>query len=157
EIRSLDRDLPIASIRTAEDVLDETLSSRRFSLILMTLFAATALGLAAIGVFGVVSFAVSQRTKEIGIRMALGATASNVLRRAVSQGMLPVAVGMLLGLIAARALTGMLTAMLFGVDPADPLTLVGVVTALLVTALAAAWIPARKAARVDPIVALRYE
>ena len=157
EIRSLDRDVPIASIRTAEDVLDDTLSSRRFSVILLTLFAATALGLAAIGVFGVVSFAVSQRTKEIGIRMALGATASNVLRRTMSQGMLPVLVGMLLGLMTARALTGMLTAMLFGVDPADPLTLMGVVTVLLMTALAAAWIPARRAARVDPLVALRYE
>jgi len=157
EIRALDGNLPIASIRTAHDTLDQSLSARRFSLMLLTLFAGAALGLAAIGIFGVVSFAVSQRTKEIGIRMALGASASHVLRRTILQGMLPVAAGVGLGLFAARALTGMMTAMLFDTRASDPLTFFGVVATLVLTALAAAWIPARRAARVDPIVALRYE
>jgi predicted permease len=157
ELRALDANLPIAAIRTADAVLDETVASRRFSLVLLTLFAGAALALAIIGVFGVVSFAVSQRTKEIGIRMALGASASNVLRRTIAQGMLPVFVGIVLGLLAAHTLTGMMTAMLFDVRPTDPITFGAVVATLVAAALAAAWIPARRAARVDPLVALRYE
>jgi putative ABC transport system permease protein len=157
DLRALEGDLPIAAIRTAGDLLDEMLSPRRFSLILLTLFAGAALALAIVGVFGVVSFAVSQQTKEIGIRMALGATASNVLRRTISQGMLPVIIGVVLGLLAARMLTGMLATMLFDVRPTDPITFGAVIATLLVAALAAAWIPARRAARVDPLMALRYE
>ncbi len=157
ELRALDSELPIAAIRTAEDVLDETLSSRRFSLIMLTLFATAALGLAIVGVFGVVAFGVSQRTREIGIRVALGATSSNVLRQAIWQGMLPVIVGMVAGLAAARSLTSMMASMLFGITPSDPITIAGVVVTLSIAGLIAAWIPARKAAKVDPMVALRYE
>ena len=157
ELRTLDSELPIAAIRTADDVLDETLSPRRFSLIMLTLFAMAALGLAIVGVFGVVAFGVSQRTREIGIRVALGATSSNVLRQAIWQGMLPVLVGLLIGLVAARSMTDMMTTMLFGIRPSDPITIAGVIVTLSAAALAAAWIPARKAVKVDPMVALRYE
>jgi putative ABC transport system permease protein len=156
-LRALDGELPVAAIRTAEDVLDETLSPRRFNLIMLTLFAAAALCLAAVGVFGVVAFGVSQRTREIGIRIALGATSSAVLRRAIWQGMLPVLVGMGVGLAAARSMTGLMASMLFGVRPSDPLTIAGVVATLSTAALAAAWIPARRAAKVDPMIALRFE
>ena len=155
ELRALDRNLPIATIRTGEQVLDETLSSRRFSLVLLTAFAASALGLAAVGVFGVMSFTVAQRTKEIGIRMALGASSADVLRRTIVQGMIPVIAGTLVGLAAARASAKALDTMLFGTQPSDPATFFGVVVTLLVVATVAAWIPARSAARVDPTVALR--
>ena len=124
---------------------------------MLTLFATAALGLATVGVFGVVAFGVSQRTREIGIRIALGATSSNVLRRTIWQGMLPVVVGVVIGLAAARSLTSMMATMLFGVAPSDPVTIVGVVVTLSIAGLTAAWIPARKAAKVDPMVALRYE
>jgi putative ABC transport system permease protein len=157
ELRALDSELPIATIRTAEDVLDDTLLARRFSLILLSLFACAALGLATLGVFGVVAFGVAQQTREIGIRIALGATTSSVLRQTLWRGMFPVIVGMLLGLAAARALTGMMTSMLFEVRPADPITIAGVAVTLIGAALAAAWIPARRASKVDPMVALRHE
>jgi putative ABC transport system permease protein len=157
ELRALDSDLPIATIRTAEDVLDDTLSPRRFSLIMLTLFAAAALGLAVVGVSGTVSFGVSQRTREMGIRVALGATSSNVLRQAMWQGMLPVTAGLAIGLVAARSLTTMLSAMLFETRPSDPATMVAVIATLASAALAAAWLPARRAAKVDLMVVLRYE
>ena len=157
ELRALDSELPVAAIRTAKDVLDETLSPRRFSSIMLTFFAMAALGLATVGVFGVVAFGVSQRTREIGIRIALGANSSNVLRQTIWQGMLPVIVGIVIGLLAARSLTNTMTSMLFGIAPSDPITIAGVVVTLLLAGLTAAWIPGRKAAKVDPMVALRYE
>ena len=120
-------------------------------------FAASALALAAVGVFGVMSFTVAQRTREIGIRMALGASSPDVLRRTIVQGMIPVIAGTLVGLAAARASARVLDTMLFGTQPSDPATFAGVVITLLAVAMAAAWMPARRAARVNPIVALRYE
>ena len=124
-VRSIDRDLPIASIRTGGDLIGETLSSQRLSLVLLSVFAAVALILSAIGVYGVLSFTVSQQTKEIGIRMALGAARRDVLGLMLWKGLWPVVVGVTLGIGAALGTTRVLAKMLFDVRPSDPLTLLG--------------------------------
>jgi putative ABC transport system permease protein len=157
EVRALDRDLPISGIRTSQELLDGSLSRRRFSLVLLTTFASTALALAIIGVYGVLSFAVAQRTREIGIRLALGAGSRDVLRLTLGQGMRPVLAGLLIGILAALGATRVLTGMLYEIQPTDPPTLAGVAVVLLGAALAATLIPARRAARVDPMVTLRHE
>ena len=128
-MRSIDRNLPIASIRTGRDLIDETLSSRRLSLVLLSVFAAVALVLSVIGVYGVLSFTVSQQAREIGIRMALGAAARDVLGLMLWKGLWPVVVGLTLGLGAALGATRVLTTMLFEVRPSDPVTLLAVVGA----------------------------
>ena len=156
-VRSLDRDLPIASVRTGTQLIDETLSSRRLSLVLLSVFAAIALVLSVIGVYGVLSFTVSQQTREIGIRMALGAAARDVLGLMLWKGLWPVVVGLALGIGAALGTTRVLAQMLFEVRPSDPLTLLGVVALLLVAAFLAVLVPARRAARVDPLIAVRCE
>ncbi len=155
ELRALDRDLPIASMKTADQLLGDTLSSRRFSLVLLSIFAGTALFLSSVGVYAVLSFTVSQRTKEIGIRLALGAAGRDVLRLMVRQGMLPVLLGALVGLGVALGSMRVLATMLFEIRPSDPVTLLGVTLVLLCAALVAVLIPARKAARVDPVIALQ--
>jgi putative ABC transport system permease protein len=156
-IRSMDRDLPIASVRTGRDLIDETLSSRRLSLVLLSVFGAVALVLSVIGVYGVLSFTVSQQTKEIGIRMALGAAGRDVLGLILWKGLWPVVVGLTCGIGVALGTTRVLTKMLFEVRPSDPLTLLGVVALLLATAFVAVLVPARRAARVDPLIAVRCE
>ncbi len=156
-VRSMDRDLPIASIRTGGDLIDETLSSQRLSLVLLSVFAAVALILSAIGVYGVLSFTVSQQTKEIGIRMALGAARRDVLGLMLWKGLWPVVVGVTLGIGAALGTTRVLTRMLFDVRPSDPATLLGASALLLATAFVAVLVPARRAARVDPLIAVRCE
>jgi ABC-type antimicrobial peptide transport system permease subunit len=155
ELRALDRNLPIAAMRTGEELLGATLSPRRFSLVLLSIFAATALALSVVGVYGVLSFAVSQRTKEIGIRIALGAARRDVLRLISWQGMVPVLLGLVLGLGAAIGATRVLTNTLFEIRPSDPGTLLGVALILLGAAVAAVWIPARRASRIDPLIALQ--
>ena len=156
-VRSMDRDLPIASIRTGSDLIDETLSSQRLSLVLLSVFAAVALILSAIGVYGVLSFTVSQQTKEIGIRMALGAARRDVLGLMLWKGLWPVVVGVTLGIGAALGTTRVLTRMLFDVRPSDPVTLLGASALLLATAFVAVLVPARRAARVDPLIAVRCD
>ena len=153
----MDRDLPIASIRTGGDLIDETLSSQRLSLVLLSVFAAVALILSAIGVYGVLSFTVSQQTKEIGIRMALGAARRDVLGLMLWKGLWPVVVGVTLGIGAALGATRVLTRMLFDVRPSDPVTLLAASALLLATAFVAVLVPARRAARVDPLIAVRCE
>jgi len=154
EVRALDRNLAMAAPRTARQILDDTLSSRRFSLVLLSIFGATALILSMVGVYGVVSLTVSQRTREIGIRKALGAARRDVIGLLVWHGMWPVAVGLIAGLGAAFAATRLLASMLFEIRPSDPVTLTGVVVLLAAAAFAAVLIPARRAARIDPLIAL---
>jgi len=139
-----------------EIVLAST-AGRRFSMMLLGIFAALALVLAAVGIYGVISYAVAQRTHEIGIRMALGARASDVLRVVVAQSMAPVATGIAIGLAASFGLTRLMANMLYGVEASDPATFCAVALALSAVGLAASILPARRAVRIDPTTALRHE
>jgi predicted permease len=157
EIRNLDKDLPVANVRTMEQIVSASLAQRRLTMFLLGVFAVMALVLAAIGVYGVLSFSVAQRSHEFGIRMALGAQLNDVLRLVLRDGMKLALVGTAIGLLAAFALTRLMSALLFGVTPTDAATFAIVSTALLLVAAFACYIPARRAAKVDPLVALRYE
>jgi putative ABC transport system permease protein len=156
-IRSMDANLPLYSIRTMNERLAESVAPQRLTLLLMALFAIVAIMLAAIGIYGVISYNVAQRTHEIGIRMAIGAKTSDVLRLFVRQGMALAALGMALGLGAALSLTRLMASLLYGVSARDPMTFTVVTLLLALVAFAACYIPARRATRVDPIVALRHE
>ncbi|MBC7792046.1 MAG: ABC transporter permease [Anaerolineae bacterium] len=157
EVWALDRDLPIENIRTMESILGESVAQPRFNTSLLGLFAGVALLLAAIGIYGVLSFMAAQRTNEIGIRMALGAQRSSVVRLVVGQGMLLALLGVALGLLAAFWLTRILSTLLFQVSTTDPGIFGGGALLLSTVALIAAYLPARRASRVDPVTALRYE
>ncbi|MGH9961514.1 MAG: ABC transporter permease, partial [Pyrinomonadaceae bacterium] len=157
QVRALDPDQPITAVRTMDELLSRTLSEAKFSLLLFGLFAGLALVLAAIGIYGVMATAVTQRTHEIGLRMALGAQKRDVLRLILGQGMLLVLIGVAVGLASAVAMTRLMETLLFGVSPTDPTTLAVITLLLAVVALLACYIPARRATRVDPLVALRYE
>ena len=154
---SVNNDQPVSNIRTMEQVLAESVAEPRIFTLLMGVFAALALGLAAVGIYGVVSYSVSQRTHEVGVRMALGAERVDVLRLVVGQGMLLTGIGLGIGLAGAMALTRFLSSFLYGVRPTDPLTFAAVALALAGVALLATYIPARRATKVDPMIALRYE
>ena len=147
----------VYATQTMDEVVSDSLAARRFSMTLLGLFAALALVLSSIGIYGVISYLVGQRTQEIGIRVALGAQKNDVLRLVLSEGTRMALIGVAIGLAAAFALTRHMDKMLFGVSATDPLTFVGVAMVLLAVALLACYIPARRAMRVDPIVALRYE
>jgi putative ABC transport system permease protein len=156
-LADLDRGLAVSDIRSLDDVVSRSIAAPRFTTALLSVFAALALVLAAIGIYGVLSFIVAQRTAELGIRMALGASASDVLRLVVGQGMRPVIVGLAVGLLAALALARVLQGFLFGVARTDPGTYVTVTVVLSCAAILACYLPARRAARVDPMTALRAE
>jgi putative ABC transport system permease protein len=153
----MDKDQPIANIRTMDGIVSDSVARQRFSALLLTFFAGVALILAAVGIYGVMSYYVAQRTHEIGIRMALGAERRDVLKLIVGKGMLLALIGVMIGLAAAFALTRLMPDLLFDVSATDKVTFAA--TALLLTSvsLLACWIPARRATKIDPIVALRSE
>jgi putative ABC transport system permease protein len=154
---TLDKDLPITKLLTIENVLRETVAPRHFNMLLLGLFAAVALFLAAVGIYGVMSYVVTQRTREIGIRMALGAQSRDVLNLVIGQGMKLTLIGVLIGSGGALALTRLMKTLLFGVSATDPLTYLVIALLLMLVALLACWIPAWRATKVDPLVALKYE
>ena len=149
--------LPVSDIRSMDEVVARSVSRQRFNMWLMTVFGGTALVLAAIGIYGMMAYTVEQRTQEIGIRLALGADSGDVRRLVVFQGMRLSVIGGLVGIGAAFGLSRVIASFLFGVRTNDPLVLVAIPVLLTAVALAAVWLPARRATAIDPVVALRYE
>ncbi|MEY2496678.1 MAG: hypothetical protein QOD12_234 [Verrucomicrobiota bacterium] len=154
EVQALDKDQPIYNVRTMDDVVMNSLGTRRVSMQLFAVFAGAALLLAAFGIYGVLAYSVTQRTHEIGIRMALGAQRSDVLALVIRQGMTLSVIGVVVGLAGAFALTRLIANLLFGVAATDPLTFVAIPLLLLFVALVACYLPARRAARLNPTIAL---
>ena len=157
QVAALDRDQPVFNVRTMEQAVARSVAARRFSMILLSVFASLALVLAAVGIYGVISYSVAQRTREVGIRMALGAQTTDVLKLVVRDGLKLVVVGVVVGLVGAIMLTRLMSSLLFGVTPTDTVTYTTVALVLIGVALAACYIPARRATKVDPLVALRFE
>ncbi|WP_224242588.1 ABC transporter permease [Hyalangium gracile] len=157
ELRAVDRDLPLYDVAPMEAVVDGSVAQRRFSMVLLMIFAGVAVVLASLGIYGVIAYTVTQRTRELGIRMALGARQGDVLGLVVKHGMRLTLLGVGVGLLLALGLGRLLSALLYGVQAHDPLTFVGVAALLAGVALLASWLPARRAAKVDPALTLRAE
>jgi len=157
EVWAVDKDQPVTDIKTMDQFVANSVSSRKFNALLFAMFAGLALVLAIVGVYGVIAYSVSQRVQEIGIRMALGAEPSNVVRLVLGRGMVLVLIGVGLGLGASMALTRVMTSLLFAVSATDPGTFTVVSLLLIFISVLASYVPARRAAKVDPIVALRSE
>ena len=157
EILAVDKEQPISSIQTMESLVSASVAQPRFYLLLLGIFAALALILAAVGIYGVLSYSVTQRMHEIGIRMALGAEPSDVIKLVVGHGMMLALIGVAIGLIAAFALTRLMSSLLYGVSATDPVTFAALALLLTAVAMLASYIPARRATKVDPMIALRYE
>ena len=156
-VLELDPNQPIHEIRTMERMVDSALAGRRLQMLLLVIFGGIALTLAAIGIYGVMAYSVGRRTREIGVRMALGAQVGDVLRLVLNQGMKLALAGLCVGVVIAFVLTRLMGTLLFEVTPSDPVTFSAVIVLLAIVALIACFLPARRAARVDPMVALRYE
>ncbi len=153
----VDPKIPMTRVRSLRDVIGASVEAQRFNMLLLGIFAAVALVLAAVGIYGVMAYAVAQRTHEIGVRVALGAQASDVLRLVLKQGMVLTLLGVAIGVAGAIALTRVMKTFLFSVSTTDPLTFILIPLLLAMVALLACWIPARKATRVDPLSALRHQ
>jgi len=156
-IASLDRSVPVTDVQTMDDVVSGANARPRFTLVLLASFAAVALVLAAVGIYGVISYAVSRRTHEIGVRIALGATPTTVVRLIIGQGMRVVMIGVVVGLAGALVASRLMTKLVYGVRVTDPITYVGVAVLLALVALVASYLPARRATRIDPLAAMRTE
>jgi putative ABC transport system permease protein len=157
QVAALNKDQAVFNVRTMEQAVAQSIAARRFSMLLLTVFAVVALALASLGIYGLMSYAVAQRAREIGVRMALGAQAPDVLKLVIGQGMKLALAGVALGLVASLALTRTMKTLLFGVSATDPATFTAIALLLVLVALLACWIPARQAMRVDPMIALRCE
>lgn len=157
ELRSLDKSLPVYNVKTLEEVLGASVAPQRISMLLFSTFAIVALLLSMIGIYGVTAYYVTQRTHEIGIRMALGAQLRDVMKLVLRRGLLLSVIGIGVGVAGALALTRLISSLLFGVKPIDIVTFAAVSIGLIAVALIACYIPARRATKVDPLVALRYE
>jgi putative ABC transport system permease protein len=157
EVQAIDPDQPIAAVKPMTEWVESSVAAPRYRTTLLALFAALAMVLAATGIYGVMSYSVAQRTHEIGVRMALGARRFDVLKLVVRQGMLLTIIGVIVGLGGAFALTRVMSSLMFGVTTKDPITFVAVAALLVVVAFIACFVPARRATKVDPLVALRYE
>jgi putative ABC transport system permease protein len=157
EIRSLDPEQPVADVRTMQQVISKSIARPRFNMLLLSIFAGVALVLASVGLYGVMNYSATQRTHEVGIRMALGATRADIMRLVVGNGMLLTLIGIGIGVAASLMLTRVMASLLFGVTATDVPTFLGVSAVLAAVALVANYIPARRATRVNPVIALRYE
>ena len=154
---AVDKDQPVSQVRSMEQVQGDSIADRRLTVWLLGVFAALAIVLAAVGIYGVISFSVARRTREIGVRMALGASRADVLRMIVREGMRTAAIGLAAGLVAALALTRVMRSILYEVTATDPAVFAAIALLLAAVAALASYIPARRATRIDPIAALRYE
>jgi ABC-type antimicrobial peptide transport system permease subunit len=154
---SVNPNLPLSRVRTLRENVDRSMARTSFTLIMLGLAAGVALFLGSVGIYGVISYVVSQRTREIGVRMAMGAETADVSRMVLKQALLLAGFGVGIGLVGAVGLTRLMSALLYGVSPMDPLTFGSVAVGLSLVALLASYLPARRAARVDPVVALRFE
>jgi predicted permease len=157
EVRQIDPDLPVYSVRTMTELIEAAVAQRRFLMRLLVAFGALATALALLGIYGVMAYSVSQRTREIGLRMAIGARQLDVSRMVMRRGMTLTAGGVFVGMAASLGLSGLVRSQLFGVQPSDPLTMASVLVLMTIIAAAAAYVPARRAARVDPVAALRSQ
>ena len=157
QVKAIDPDQPIYEVRTMHEIRAESVAPERLNLTLLSIFAGIALVLAIVGIYGVMSYSVTQRTHEIGIRMAIGAQPRDVFRMVLGQGMMLALIGVGIGLLGAFALTRLMATMLFGVEPTDPATFAAIAVLLTTVALVACYIPGRRATKVDPVISLRYE
>jgi putative ABC transport system permease protein len=153
----VDPDQPVSDVRSMDQRVSQSVGPRRFNMLLLALFAVVALALSAIGIYGVGAYAVAERRREIGVRLALGARGRDVVAMVVRQGVAPALAGAALGIGAAVLLTQLMSGLLYGVTPTDPLTFGAVALVLLFVAIVAAWLPARRATAVDPLITLRSE